>query len=234
MGDPQTWNAYAYTSNNPLNRVDPDGQRWAQQLRDGMIHYQWFDHEAKDDNGLTAYDRAIGTGGGWSGVDFDESQSYIYQPGEAGKDYQLNPDGTHSWVTPVEGNSGVAMAGVAVAGRAAPGPSRGIVYAILAMLGLATAEQTHLLNNLPQPPGLDPNIYSQSKHNKEVIEGLIGTAVDHVEKIRNNPGSRDVPHWKGEIKAALDRAKNVAERLKGKTKEATKEKIREIEQQVDQ
>jgi hypothetical protein len=26
--DPQTWNLYAYTSNNPLVRVDPDGNRW--------------------------------------------------------------------------------------------------------------------------------------------------------------------------------------------------------------
>jgi RHS repeat-associated protein len=26
--NPQTWNLYAYTSNNPLNRVDPDGRRW--------------------------------------------------------------------------------------------------------------------------------------------------------------------------------------------------------------
>ena len=26
--DPQTWNLYAYTSNNPVNRIDPDGRRW--------------------------------------------------------------------------------------------------------------------------------------------------------------------------------------------------------------
>jgi RHS repeat-associated protein len=26
--DPQTWNLYLYTSNNPPNRVDPDGERW--------------------------------------------------------------------------------------------------------------------------------------------------------------------------------------------------------------
>ena len=56
--------------------------------------------------------------------------------------------------------------------------------------------------------------------------------MDHVEKIRNNPDSSDVNHWKGEIKAALDRAKNIAERLKGKTKEAIKEKIRELEKQA--
>jgi RHS repeat-associated protein len=26
--DPQTWNKYSYTSNNPLIRIDPDGRRW--------------------------------------------------------------------------------------------------------------------------------------------------------------------------------------------------------------
>jgi hypothetical protein len=57
--------------------------------------------------------------------------------------------------------------------------------------------------------------------------------VDHIEKIKNNPGSKDVNHWKGEIKAALDRAKNIAERLTGKTKEAIKEKIRDLEKQAD-
>jgi RHS repeat-associated protein len=35
--DPQTWNLYAYTSNNPLNRVDPDGRRWFYKEEKGVI-----------------------------------------------------------------------------------------------------------------------------------------------------------------------------------------------------
>jgi len=103
------------------------------------------------------------------------------------------------------------------------------------MAGAATLATVWILTSPVQQglPIVDDYFYSQSKHNKEVIEGLIGTAVDHIEKIRNNPGSRDVNHWKGEIKAALDRAKNIAERLKGKTKEAIKEKIRELENRAE-
>ncbi len=42
--DPQTWNLYSYTSNNPLNRVDTDGQRWFyKQNSDGQIYVQWVD-----------------------------------------------------------------------------------------------------------------------------------------------------------------------------------------------
>lgn len=101
------------------------------------------------------------------------------------------------------------------------------------MLGVTTITTVWILTSPIQQglPHVDDNFYSQSKHNKEVIEGLIGTAVDHIGKIRNNPSSRDVNHWKGEIKAALDRAKKIAERLKGRTKEATKEKIRDLEKQ---
>lgn len=76
------------------------GLRWAQRIDDrGYTYYQWFDHEEKDDNGLTAYDRAIGDGGGWSAVTFDESQSFEYRIHGGGGDlwdtYQLNPDGMH-------------------------------------------------------------------------------------------------------------------------------------------
>lgn len=39
--DPQTWNLYSYTSNNPLNRSDEDGNRWFyRQGKDGA-EVQW-------------------------------------------------------------------------------------------------------------------------------------------------------------------------------------------------
>jgi len=45
--DPQTWNLYAYTSNNPLNRVDPDGQRWFYRWNEnGDFEYRWVNPNA--------------------------------------------------------------------------------------------------------------------------------------------------------------------------------------------
>jgi RHS repeat-associated protein len=39
--DPQTWNVYSYTSNNPWSRVDEDGQRWFYKFLDGGCDVQW-------------------------------------------------------------------------------------------------------------------------------------------------------------------------------------------------
>jgi RHS repeat-associated protein len=39
--DPQTWNLYSYTSNNPLNRTDEEGQRWFYKCVDGNCDVQW-------------------------------------------------------------------------------------------------------------------------------------------------------------------------------------------------
>jgi RHS repeat-associated protein len=40
--DPQTWNLYTYTSNNPLPRYDPDGRRWFYTEENGVVvDVQW-------------------------------------------------------------------------------------------------------------------------------------------------------------------------------------------------
>jgi RHS repeat-associated protein len=44
-GDPQTWNLYSYTANNPLARVDPDGRRW--------FYKDIYDEDGKLINGST-------------------------------------------------------------------------------------------------------------------------------------------------------------------------------------
>jgi RHS repeat-associated protein len=79
VGDPQSWNGYAYSLNNPLRYIDPDGLRWAQATVDGGIQYQWFDDDEKDANGQTAYGRALGSG--WSAVTFNGSGTLSFTNG---------------------------------------------------------------------------------------------------------------------------------------------------------
>ncbi|HLA10388.1 MAG TPA: RHS repeat-associated core domain-containing protein [Pyrinomonadaceae bacterium] len=96
LDDPQSWNGYAYSFNNPLRFIDPDGLRWAQVTVEGGIQYQWFDDDERDDNGQTAYDRALASG--WSAVTFDESKPYSFTngllaPGETLTTVTLSPQG---------------------------------------------------------------------------------------------------------------------------------------------
>ena len=39
--DPQTWNLYSYTSNNPLSRIDEDGRRWFYKCEGRACDVQW-------------------------------------------------------------------------------------------------------------------------------------------------------------------------------------------------
>ena len=96
-GNPQSWNGYAYSLNNALRFIDPDGLRWAQYQEDGVTDYKWLDDTTKDDNGRTEYDRGITAG--YSAVNFDESKSYSFTngliaPGETLTNVTLNLDGS--------------------------------------------------------------------------------------------------------------------------------------------
>jgi hypothetical protein len=42
MLDPQSWNLYGYTGNNPLSRIDPDGRNWFR------VNDTWQWHEGTD------------------------------------------------------------------------------------------------------------------------------------------------------------------------------------------
>jgi RHS repeat-associated protein len=105
---PQSWNRYSITINNPLKYVDPDGLRYVQRtLPDGTIQYGWCATDACYDQ---AIDKSAKDYAGWTPVTFDESKPYTYRttPGIGGElysDYTLNPDGTHGFTRILEGGS---------------------------------------------------------------------------------------------------------------------------------
>jgi RHS repeat-associated protein len=112
---PQSWNRYTYSLNSPMKFVDPTGTRWAQMDCQGgkSTCYDWFDDKAKGKDGLTAYDRALKTGG-YSAVTFDESKpfEYVYKAmSEMNLVARLNTDGTSELlnVPRSEPNPGVDM-----------------------------------------------------------------------------------------------------------------------------
>jgi hypothetical protein len=75
--------------------------------------------------------------------------------------------------------------------------------------------------------------FSQSKHTKEVIEGLIRTMEEHAGKIcGGDPNDPNKDHWKKEIKAAKERIQRLLKRLKGTTKEYYEKVIETIENRI--
>jgi hypothetical protein len=76
----------------------------------------------------------------------------------------------------------------------------------------------------------ESSIYLNTKHDKDVIEGLLVHADIHAEKIGSSPPEDpNKNHWKKEVRAALQRAKRIAEkRLKGKTRDAVISRINDI------
>jgi len=61
--NPQTWNLYAYTSNNPLNRVDKNGRDWFQ-IGDGYgARFEWYEgkkHKYRDADGKEQKAKNVG------------------------------------------------------------------------------------------------------------------------------------------------------------------------------
>ena len=85
-----------------------------------------------------------------------------------------------------------------------------------------------------QPMAPPPPLMSKSKNTQKVINGLIATAATHVGKINSSdPNDPNRNHWKKEVKAALDRAQRLAKRLKGKAQEAVKQKIKDLQGQIE-
>jgi peptidoglycan hydrolase CwlO-like protein len=56
---------------------------------------------------------------------------------------------------------------------------------------------------------------SDNKDTRKKIAGLQDQVDKHVDKINNDPDSRDVPHWEAEIRNWEDRIKRLKKRLPG-------------------
>jgi RHS repeat-associated protein len=99
---PQSWNRYAYCINMPLVYTDRTGLDWAgKTLEGGMLQPTFFDNEIKDENGQTAYTRALADG--YTALPPNrENGDYIYQSwqGDTRGSYALHADGTHGWSNP--------------------------------------------------------------------------------------------------------------------------------------
>jgi RHS repeat-associated protein len=108
QSQPQSWNRYTYSINNPLKYTDPDGLRYVQRtLENGKIQYGWCDTDECYDN---AIDKEAKGYAGWSPVTFDESKPFSYwtTPGIGGdlySSYTLNPDGTRGFTRILNGGS---------------------------------------------------------------------------------------------------------------------------------
>lgn len=219
--DPQTLNLYAYVRNNPLKLVDRLG------LADGCT--------------LDGLDIDCGTAGGLvaKGAVAPCPKSDCFLVTLRGGDfYRFVPEQTNYRDVPQGGTEVIlteahwelvpgdqarfgpvlAMAGaIAAMDSPAPGPSDAVAAGYLVV---GTATVAILAQN--------------TKHNREVMLGLLSRAAQHItQKIQPSPP--DDPnrnHWKKEVKGWVDRAKNMLKRFKGTTREAFEEIIKQLEGHV--
>ena len=70
LGNPQTWNRYSYTSNDPINSTDPTGKDWLRWVENGQDQvYQW----------LTGNAAEAARAAGWKDVVFGNDGEFRYQ-----------------------------------------------------------------------------------------------------------------------------------------------------------
>jgi RHS repeat-associated protein len=76
-------------------------------------------------------------------------------------------------------------------------------------------------------------LMSNTKQQQKVVDGLVNNAREHADKIdSSDPNDPNRNGWKREAKAALDRAKVIANRLPGKARQAAMQTIKSIEGRI--
>ncbi|MEW5976654.1 MAG: RHS repeat-associated core domain-containing protein [Acidobacteriota bacterium] len=200
---PQSWNLYAYVRNNPLRFRDPRGRACVSNGNGG-----WIDD---DSGGQTCAE-----------VEEENRKRTANITVDAKKDDVMEELDEVTTLTTGPTALVIASTAIAVADSPIPGPADLLALGILSIGSLM----------LPSPPA--PSIFlSESKHNKEVLAGLLATAQVHLERLQSAPPEDPNRRgWKKEIKAALDRAKRVADRLVGKAKDEAIKAIEYVEKAI--
>jgi RHS repeat-associated protein len=230
---PQSWNRYSYVLNNPLGYTDPTGEIW---VRSGSGQIVWFSQERWDEEISMLKDsdgNAVYTPLTPSEMEFNTNYGRV----------RLNPNGPDA--DAAEGSD--AYYGFSIVGENKTDYSVALAAGIavgvrgrhpILMLGGATIATLWVLSSPVQQglPVVDPNFYSQSKDNKKKADGLIAAAATELGKLRSDPPGPGGPgdHHKKEIKAMLDRAKRIVQRLTGNSKAERLKQIQEIEKAASQ
>jgi RHS repeat-associated protein len=222
LTNPQTLNLYAMVSDDPESFADLDG------------------HSAGQPSGeqVPLGECPAGSGGGNScpreprvdcnGPLINCAPPLDQQPSTA-------PSGTTSAVSvPFPLISSGAAVGTAAGTAAAGGAVVGAAYILITSVTntliennrgreqLAAIESTVAIENAHI-------LLSKNKDTQKVIVGLLAAAATEIGKMAGPEGD---PHHKKEVKAILDRAKRLAERLPGKAQEAVIKGIRALENKI--
>jgi RHS repeat-associated protein len=205
LGNPQTLNLYSYAGNNPISGADDDGHDFGANGPDDYYARQNAPKPAAT-CGLLCRLKLI----------------FLSKP----QNTSPTPDGAVSVPFPlVFDSTGTLATGAA-----------GAITVGSAYLLITNVTDTLIENNRgkEQLAAIESLVavengrilFSRNKDTLRIIQGLLAAAQTEVGKMSGPEGD---PHHKSEVKAMLDRAKQLAQRLPGKAREAVLQAIRSLE-----